>query len=72
MMLLLQLVKKKPSKAEDSDSDDSEGDGKPSWNILREDFMMGAKMKDWDKESDEDEAQLSGGGIDGDSSGSEG
>ncbi|XP_078714032.1 RRP15-like protein [Lampetra fluviatilis] len=23
----------------------------PSWNILREDFMMGAKMKDWDKES---------------------
>jgi hypothetical protein len=23
-----------------------------SWNILREDFMMGAKMRDWDKESD--------------------
>ncbi|XP_051854247.1 RRP15-like protein [Antechinus flavipes] len=23
------------------------------WNILRDDFMMGATMKDWDKESDE-------------------
>jgi len=22
---------------------------KPSWNILRDDFMMGSKMKDWDK-----------------------
>ncbi|KAA0702865.1 RRP15-like protein [Triplophysa tibetana] len=25
----------------------------PSWSVLREDFMMGASMKDWDKESDE-------------------
>lgn len=24
----------------------------PSWSILRDDFMMGASMKDWDKESD--------------------
>jgi len=24
------------------------------WNILRDDFMMGAKMRDWDKESDEE------------------
>uniref|UniRef100_A0A8C3T5L1 RRP15-like protein n=2 Tax=Chelydra serpentina TaxID=8475 RepID=A0A8C3T5L1_CHESE len=24
----------------------------PAWNILRDDFMMGASMKDWDKESD--------------------
>ncbi|RVE41485.1 hypothetical protein evm_013872 [Chilo suppressalis] len=23
----------------------------PKWNALRDDFMMGAKMKDWDKES---------------------
>ena len=23
-----------------------------SWNILRDDFMLGAKMRDWDKESD--------------------
>ncbi|XP_057183301.1 RRP15-like protein isoform X2 [Triplophysa rosa] len=25
----------------------------PSWSVLRDDFMMGASMKDWDKESDE-------------------
>ncbi|XP_048392848.1 RRP15-like protein [Stegostoma tigrinum] len=25
-----------------------------AWNILRDDFMMGATMKDWDKESDEE------------------
>lgn len=25
-------------------------DKRSSWNILRDDFMMGAKMKDWDKE----------------------
>jgi len=25
-----------------------------SWNILRDDFMLGAKMKDWDQESDGD------------------
>lgn len=24
------------------------------WDILREDYMMGANMKDWDKESDSD------------------
>ncbi|XP_023668837.2 RRP15-like protein [Paramormyrops kingsleyae] len=27
---------------------------KPSWSILRDDFMMGASMKDWDKESEEE------------------
>uniref|UniRef100_H3AJ23 RRP15-like protein n=1 Tax=Latimeria chalumnae TaxID=7897 RepID=H3AJ23_LATCH len=27
----------------------------PAWNILRDDFMMGATMKDWDRESDEGE-----------------
>ncbi|MBN3306030.1 RRP15 protein, partial [Amia calva] len=26
---------------------------KASWSILRDDFMMGATMKDWDKESDD-------------------
>jgi len=25
-----------------------------SWNILRDDFMLGAKMRDWDKESDDE------------------
>ncbi|KOB68956.1 RRP15-like protein [Operophtera brumata] len=27
---------------------------KPRWNALRDDFMMGAKLKDWDKESVEE------------------
>ncbi|CAL8248122.1 unnamed protein product [Lota lota] len=30
---------------------------KPSWSVLRDDFMMGAKMKDWDKQSDGEEDQ---------------
>ncbi|XP_076006699.1 RRP15-like protein [Genypterus blacodes] len=30
---------------------------KPAWSVLREDFMMGASMKDWDKESDKEEAE---------------
>ena len=34
-------------------------DNEPSWKILHDDFMMGAKLKDWDKESDD------GGGSDG-------
>ncbi|XP_019946974.1 RRP15-like protein [Paralichthys olivaceus] len=28
---------------------------KPAWSILRDDFMMGATMKDWDKDSDKEE-----------------
>ncbi|XP_059053341.1 RRP15-like protein [Achroia grisella] len=35
-------------------SDVKEEDNKPKWNALRDDFMMGAKMKDWDKESVEE------------------
>ncbi|NXV79504.1 RRP15 protein, partial [Atlantisia rogersi] len=34
----------------------------PEWNILRDDFMMGASMKDWDKESDEEGNTEQGGG----------
>lgn len=30
---------------------------KPAWSALRDDFMMGATMKDWDKDSDGDEAE---------------
>ncbi|XP_060686871.1 RRP15-like protein [Hemiscyllium ocellatum] len=37
-------IKKVKVKSEDS----------AAWNILRDDFMMGATMKDWDKESDEE------------------
>ncbi|XP_043917391.1 RRP15-like protein isoform X2 [Protopterus annectens] len=31
----------------------AESKDKPGWSILRDDFMMGASMKDWDKESDD-------------------
>merc|ERR1711874_448666 len=31
-----------------------EEEDEDGWNILRDDFMMGAKMRDWDKESDEE------------------
>ncbi|CAN9514152.1 unnamed protein product [Ophioblennius macclurei] len=30
---------------------------KPVWSVLRDDFMMGATMKDWDKESEGEDAQ---------------
>ncbi|XP_034467832.1 RRP15-like protein [Hippoglossus hippoglossus] len=30
---------------------------KPAWSILRDDFMMGATMKDWDKDSDKEETE---------------
>lgn len=33
----------------------------PGWKILRDDFMMGASMKDWDKESEGEEP--AGGGV---------
>ena len=46
------LVKDEPLSSDDEDTDARE---KPSWNILREDFMMGAKMKDWNKDSEESE-----------------
>lgn len=35
----------------------------PEWNILRDDFMMGASMKDWDKESDGEDNTEQGGGL---------
>lgn len=28
---------------------------KPAWSVLRDDFMMGATMKDWDKDSDREQ-----------------
>ena len=38
----------------DVKDEENEDADKPSWNILRDDYMLGAKMKDWDKESDEE------------------
>ncbi|XP_071401737.1 RRP15-like protein [Centroberyx affinis] len=45
---------------------------KPAWSVLRDDYMMGASMKDWDKESDggegeEEEGEAAGGVEDSDS-----
>ncbi|XP_016389966.1 RRP15-like protein isoform X1 [Sinocyclocheilus rhinocerous] len=36
----------------------------PSWSVLRDDFMMGTSMKDWDKESDEEREGEEEGGED--------
>ncbi|KAM4596739.1 RRP15-like protein [Fundulus diaphanus] len=40
---------------------------KPAWSVLREDFMMDASMKDWDKNSDTEEAEPRKGGTKGSS-----
>ncbi|XP_029594025.1 RRP15-like protein [Salmo trutta] len=47
-----------------------EAEEKPAWSVLRDDFMMGASMKDWDKESDEEggEQEAPGGVEDDDNS----
>ncbi|XP_038617286.1 RRP15-like protein [Tachyglossus aculeatus] len=42
----------KTSQAKQAKGKSEEG---PGWNILRDDFMMGASMKDWDKESDKED-----------------
>ncbi|KAE8288326.1 RRP15-like protein Ribosomal RNA-processing protein 15 [Larimichthys crocea] len=36
---------------------------KPAWSVLRDDFMMGATMKDWDKDSDKEEPDTHSGGV---------
>ena len=41
--------KAKVPKTEIKQEDD---DDESTWKILRDDYMMGAKMKDWDKDSD--------------------
>ncbi|XP_058389676.1 RRP15-like protein [Diceros bicornis minor] len=38
----------------------------PGWTILRDDFMMGASMKDWDRESDGPDNSRPGSGSDSD------
>ncbi|KAF7708760.1 RRP15-like protein [Silurus meridionalis] len=41
-------------KTEKSASEEQKAE-KPAWSVLRDDFMMGSSMKDWDKESDPEE-----------------
>ncbi|XP_057585342.1 RRP15-like protein [Hippopotamus amphibius kiboko] len=51
------------SKAKQTEAKSEEG---PGWTILRDDFMMGASMKDWDKESDAPDDCRQGSGSDSD------
>lgn len=45
------LMSKKSEEVEPSHKQSTERDGEEStWNVLRDDFMMSAKLKDWDKE----------------------
>ncbi|XP_037674429.1 LOW QUALITY PROTEIN: RRP15-like protein [Choloepus didactylus] len=50
-------------KAKQAEMKSEEG---PGWSILRDDFMMGASMKDWDKESDGPDDSRTGSGSDSD------
>ncbi|XP_419413.2 RRP15-like protein [Gallus gallus] len=51
---------RKAAKSKQGEVKSEEG---PEWNILRDDFMMGASMKDWDKESDGEGNIEQGGGL---------
>uniref|UniRef100_A0A8D2DHG5 RRP15-like protein n=1 Tax=Sciurus vulgaris TaxID=55149 RepID=A0A8D2DHG5_SCIVU len=53
----------KNPKAKQTEVKSEEG---PGWTILRDDFMMGASMKDWDKESDGPENSRPGSASDSD------
>nr|XP_028580454.1 RRP15-like protein [Podarcis muralis] len=46
-----------------SKQDESRSEEGPAWSILRDDFMMGASMKDWDKQSDGENAAGEDSGI---------
>ncbi|NWQ67726.1 RRP15 protein, partial [Neopipo cinnamomea] len=50
----------KATKCKEGEVKSEEG---PEWNILRDDFMMGASMKDWDKESDGEGGTEQGGSL---------
>eukprot|EP00092_Neocalanus_flemingeri_P027735 GFUD01030107.1.p1 GENE.GFUD01030107.1~~GFUD01030107.1.p1 ORF type:complete len:321 (+),score=128.41 GFUD01030107.1:50-1012(+) len=41
-----------PAKKPKSEVKEENDENQSTWNILRDDFMLGAKMRDWDKESD--------------------
>lgn len=45
--------KRSRQEEQEEELEEQEQDKQSSWDILREDFMLGAKMKDWDKEEDE-------------------
>ena len=53
--MCLYFQKQLKEEQESSDEDESESGRDKKWDILRDDYMMGAKMKDWDKEGSEDD-----------------
>ena len=44
---------KRKGEAEEAQGDEGD-DSKPSWNVLRKDYMMGSKLRDWDKSRKEE------------------
>ncbi|XP_035177270.1 RRP15-like protein [Oxyura jamaicensis] len=52
-----------PGKGTKSKQGEVKSEEGPEWNILRDDFMMGASMKDWDKESDGEGTTEQGSGL---------
>ncbi|KAL5477326.1 hypothetical protein EMCRGX_G024115 [Ephydatia muelleri] len=44
---------KRKEEAEEAQGDEGD-DSKPSWNVLRKDYMMGSKLRDWDKSRKEE------------------
>nr|CAD7461680.1 unnamed protein product [Timema tahoe] len=49
---------KHESSFKDKVKDKKDSSSTPVWNVLRDDFMMGAKLKNWDKDDDMDEPQV--------------
>lgn len=46
--------REKGEESEEAPQDDEDNDSKPSWNVLRKDYMMGSKLRDWDKSRKEE------------------
>eukprot|EP00743_Colponemidia_sp_Colp-15_P009508 GILK01010397.1.p1 GENE.GILK01010397.1~~GILK01010397.1.p1 ORF type:complete len:298 (+),score=96.17 GILK01010397.1:122-895(+) len=56
----LQLLKKNNNESKSSSKltkaePDSSSSKSPSWSVFKDDYLMSAKMKDWDKEEEEEE-----------------
>ncbi|XP_067118577.1 RRP15-like protein [Centruroides vittatus] len=50
----LDRLKNKEKKSEESKNDENSHEKEKKWDVLRDNFMMEATLKDWDKDSDED------------------
>lgn len=49
------FFQKKIVKEENDSAQEAESVSEKKWDILRDDYMMGAKMKDWDKQGSDDD-----------------